>query len=187
MDGRPFEPQFDKVTEAVLTLIESAHEDVNFGETKLVKLLYYADCEAYRRFGKPITGLTYLHRQYGPYPEAWSSIKNSLTFHGDVEIQYQNPGLPYERHRWANKRSPKAGVLTAEETALLQEQVQRFTHFNGKDIVDYSHQELGWGSTEEFEPIPYALAGFSDPPFTQQDWDTARRIAANVVNRRTSV
>ena len=187
MDSQIFETQYDKIAEAVLTLIESSHSDVNFGETKLVKLLYYADCEAYRQFGVPITGMTYLRFQYGPYPEGWQTIRDILELDGAVEIQEQQPGLGYVRRRWVNQRSVKSGVLTAQETSILQAQVLRFEHFNGKNIEDYSHQELGWSLTEEREPIPYALAGFADPPPTQQDWNTARRIAADVVKRRTSV
>jgi uncharacterized phage-associated protein len=187
MDGRLFEPRYDKITEAVLTLIESSHSDVNFGETKLVKLLYYADCEAYRRFGAPITGMTYLHFQHGPYPENWQGTRSTLEFDGAVEIQLQQPGMGYVRHRWVNQRGVKAGVLTVQEVDLLQEQAKRFANYNGKNIADYSHQEFGWRLTEEYEPIPYAVTGFSDPPLTQRDLETARRIATDVVSRRTGV
>jgi hypothetical protein len=110
-----------------------------------------------------------------------------LEFDGDIEVQYQQPGMGYVRHRWVNQRGVKSGVLTAEETNLLQEQVNRFAHYNGRNIENYSHQELGWSLTEEYEVIPYAIVGYSDPPLTQRDLETARRIATDVVSRRTGV
>ncbi len=187
MNIRSFEPQYDKITEAVLTLIQDPHSDMNLGETKLVKLLYYADCEAYRQLGEPITGMTYLHYPYGPYPDNWQGIRSDLERDGAIAVEYQQSGMPHTRRRWVNLRNAKVGVLTPQETAILQKQVRRFERFNGNDIVKYSHQELGWSLTKEHEPIPYALAGFSDPPHTPDDWNTARRIAANVVSRRTNV
>ena len=187
MNGQPFESRYDKITEAVLTLIKSSRSDMHFGETKLVKLLYYADCEAYRRFGAPITGMTYLHFAHGPYPDGWQGIKNVLEFDGDIKIRRQVGITGYVRNRWVNQRSPRAEVLTAEEVGILQEQVKRFQGFNGTNIANYSHQELGWRLTEEYEPISFAIAGFSDPPLTERDLETARRIAANVVSRRAGV
>ena len=146
MDGQLFEPQYEKITEAVLTLIESSHSDVNLGETKLVKLLYYADCEAYRQFGAPITGMTYLHFPRGPYPENWQRVRSTLEIDGAVEIQYQQPGNGYVRHRWVNQRGVKAGVLTAQEVGLLQEQVKRFEGYNGRPSRTIPTKNLGGAS-----------------------------------------
>ena len=46
----------DKVIEAVIYMAEHSKADSYFGERKVYKLLYYADCEAYRQHGAPITG-----------------------------------------------------------------------------------------------------------------------------------
>ena len=189
MENRLMEPQHDKIAEAVLTLIESSEGDRNLGETKLVKLLYYADCEAYRQLGKPITGLTYLRYPHGPYPKDWQGIRETLEDDGDVVVRRppRHDIQTYVRNHWINQRSPKDGILTVEETEILQGQVKRFASFNGRAIENYSHEELGWSLTPKFEPIPYAMAGFSDPSITTEDLETARRIAADVVSRRTTV
>ena len=58
----------DKLSAAIVYLAQRSLHDDHFGETKLVKLLYYADCAAYHRTGEPITGTTYIRMDHGPYP-----------------------------------------------------------------------------------------------------------------------
>ena len=50
----------DKLSAAIVYLAQRSLHDDHFGETKLVKLMYYADCAAYQRTGEPITGTTYI-------------------------------------------------------------------------------------------------------------------------------
>ena len=54
MDAPTFDLRLDKLTEAVVYLVNRSQNDPNFGETKLVKLLYYADCAAYLQTGSQL-------------------------------------------------------------------------------------------------------------------------------------
>ena len=61
--------------EAVHYVIASTRPD-ELGKTKLAKVLFFADLDAYRRTGKPITEATYVKRQHGPMPEQlYTAIK----------------------------------------------------------------------------------------------------------------
>lgn len=187
MDAPTFELRLDKLTEAVVYLVNGSQNDRNFGETKLVKLLYYADCAAFLQSGEPITGVTYLRYPHGPYPRAWSTRKSAMELAGDVDIFSEELGIDVHRHRWITNRPVVPGILSPQEEAILKEQLERFANFNGTEIADYAHQEFGWILTEPGEPIPYDLAGLSDVPLTDEHIDLARRIAANAASRREEV
>ena len=182
MHEQTFDLRLDKLTEAVVYLVKGSENDPGFSETKLVKLLYYADCAAYLQIGAPITGVTYLRYPHGPYPQDWASHKDTMTEDGDVAVLPAELVGDARRHRWIAKRPSAEGILSAPEKAILSAQLLRFAGFNAAELEDYSHQEFGWILTEPGEAIPYDLAGLSNPPLTEALLDSARRIAANVAN-----
>ena len=186
MDVPTFDLRLDKLTEAVVYLVNRSQNDPNFGETKLVTLLYYADCAAYLQTREPITGITYLRYPHGPYPQAWAARRNAMTMAGDVDIFSEELGTDAHRHRWIANRPADSGVLSSRDETILNQQLERFSKFDATQIVDYAHQEFGWILTEPGEAIPYDLAGLSDVPLTDKNLETAKRIAANAASRRTA-
>ena len=187
MEVPTFDLRLDKLTEAVVYLVNRSQNDPNFSETKLVQLLYYADCAAYMQTGEPITGVTYLRYPHGPYPQAWAARKNAITTAGDVDIFSEEMGTDVHRRRWTANRPVASGILSPREETILNEQLERFADFNASQIADYAHQEFGWILTEPGQPMPYDLAGLSDVPLTDENFDAAKRIAANAASRRTTV
>ena len=176
-----------KFIEAVIHLCARSADDTDFGETKLVKLLYYADSAAYQGQGAPITGTTYLHFPNGPFPANWYTIKDGMERNGEIELQLETVAPGYERKRPVAKRDVRAGVLSTEETAVLDEQIERFASFNASDMVALSHRELGWRMTGDREPIPYESSRFSAPDRDDELIQEARRIAAEDARRRANL
>ena len=187
MEYQRFSLSPDKLAEAVLYLAERSASDPNFGETKLVKMLYFADCAAYARHGAPITGATYVHMEHGPYPQDWRATKERLVAGGLVrEIHTQTRG-GYRQHQLAANRQARAEILTAAERACLDLQLQEFAGFNAVDIEDYSHRILGWQETKTGEIIPYELSLFCQPTLTDEARERGRRIVAEYTEWRRSV
>ena len=182
-----FPQRQDKLAEAVVYLCQRSSDDPNFGETKLVKLLYFADCDAFEHSGRPITGSTYLHFQHGPFPDNWSAFKSRMESEGDITVTAESTPGGYERKRTIANRPFNPGVLSAEEVAALDRQLGRFATFNGSEIVGYSHRELGWRSTQLLEPIPYHASRFSAPVREDVLLGEARRIADEESRRRSTL
>jgi hypothetical protein len=61
-------------------------------------------------------------------------------------------------------RAADLECLSSTDRESLEAQVKRFVGFNAAGIEEYSHQEVGWLSTEDGQPIPYALAGVVSSP-----------------------
>ena len=182
MEGKiSFPLQWDKLAAAVVYLAERSRHDDAFGETKLVKLLYYADCAAFQRTGKPITGATYIHMEHGPYPENWQPIRRRLESEGAIRVIAENVAGGYQRHRAIAGASARAEALSDEECTFLNEQLRRFSDFNAAQIEEYSHDELGWHITTQGEVIPYETSGIRRPgPPDEETKARGRRIAKRI-------
>ena len=176
-----FSPNPDKLAAAAAYLAQRSLGDDNFGETKLVKLLYYADCAAYLRTGRPITGTTYVRLDHGPYPDNWRAVKQSLEHAGTIRVSHEQIPNGYSRQRWLPGQSAAADSLTEQERKFLDEQLHRFAGFNARQIEEYSHDEVGWRVTDQGQAIPYNLAGLRiPPPPTAETRARAQRIADDI-------
>lgn len=169
-----FEQDQAKLIEAALYLSELSIDDPDFGIEKLAKLLYYADCDAYVQFGEPITGTTYLHFPHGPYPANWYEVREQMERQGDVEVVYGSSGAAYQRYRLLPLRNSDLESLKPTDREILEAQVSRFAGFNAAGIEQYSHQDFGWLSTEDGQPIPYSLAGVASAQLSARDIQNSR-------------
>ena len=164
-----FEQDVEKLIEAAIYLCELSADDPEFGVSKLTKLLFYADFDSYLAYGEPITGTTYLHFPHGPHPENWHRVRQQMQHCGDAQVLYESAVAGYQEYRVLPQRSSNLELLTPNDRKTLEAQVKRFSSFNAAGIVQYSHQELGWRSTEDGEPIPYELAGVISPRLSARE------------------
>lgn len=177
-----FSPDPDKLAAAVAHLVQRSINDGNFGELKLVKLLYYADCAAYQRTGKPITGTNYIKMPHGPYPDQWQTTIRGLESSGTVRLSRESAGNAYVRKHWLPGENAATAALTEQDKRLLDEQLRQFAEFNGAEIEEYSHNELAWDATREREVMPYELSGIRRPslPPDAETVARGRRIAQRI-------
>ena len=187
VERQHFAQRWDKLTEAVIHLSQRSTDDPDFGETKLVKLLYYADCAAYEQGGAPITGTTYLHFPHGPFPENWYDVKDRMEADNAISVMEETTPDGYTRKRTLANRSVKPGVLSEAEISILDEQLEQFTGFNGSELAAFSHREIGWRMTTDREPIPYEVSKFSAPVPDEFLMKEARRIADEYAQRRANL
>ena len=191
-----FPLRWEKLAAAVAYLAQQSLRDDRFGETKLVKLLYYADCAAYQRTGEPITGTTYIKMPHGPYPDRWQTTICGLESSRTVRLSSESAGNECVRKRWLPGENATMAALTEQDKRLLDEQLRQFAEFSGAEIEEYSHDELAWDATREREVMPYELSGIrrpSSPPdaetvargrrIAQRIREEGRRVSRLVVDR----
>lgn len=75
------EVEFDAARMRALTLYvcRRCSRFQRFGTTKLNTILWYADFEHYRRFGRAITGATYVRQPDGPVARELSATLHDMT------------------------------------------------------------------------------------------------------------
>ena len=179
-----FPLEWGKLAAAVAYLTERSRNDEHFGFAKLVKMLYYADCVAYIRTGRPITGATYVHMPHGPYPDNWEAMLRRLQDERVIGILEEDIPNGQQRRRPIASVAVTNDALTEWERGFLDEQLRRFADFNAVQIEEYSHDEVAWRVTGQGRAMPYELAGFRMPgPVTDEVRKRAQRIADSIRER----
>jgi hypothetical protein len=153
---------FEKFKEMILYVAKQADKDDRCGKTKLNKLLFYADFEAYRRFGASISGQSYQKRQFGPVPVA---------FLPTVDAMVAERACAWARREYFDKqleklialRNPDLSAFSGEEVDVMCSVVERLWDLNATEVSDLSHRFPGWMAAEIGEEIPYETAFVGDP------------------------
>ena len=156
-------PQFDlddgKFADLMLYIAGQCKDDEYFGTTKLCKILYYCDFEAYRRFRKPITGATYVKMDRGPLPWGIYRTRRRLRSDGEATVNTVAIGNVYEDRLLPTADNIELGEnFDSHERSLIDEMIEKFRPMTGKEVSDHSHHEFGWKAVEIDEPIPYGAA-----------------------------
>ncbi len=142
----------------VLKLIEVIVFMCSFGgslKTKLNKLLFYADFYGFKRQTKSITGLRYIHLQYGPVPDNFDFVYAQLLKDGVLnkeEVSFSN-GFVGENFKAA--RETDWSLFNEDEREVMQLINRIFKDFSSSEIVDYSHKEKAYTDTSMRDVISY--------------------------------
>ncbi len=134
-----------------------AYKNDELLKTKLMKLLNYSDMLFYKENGISISGLKYVHFQYGPVPENVDILMGEITSNhvAHIEVFYENG---YEKHQVIPDQEEFKSVLSESEIAVLNRVYEKFKDFGSVDISNYSHKEKGYRSTKQGEIISYSYA-----------------------------
>lgn len=125
-------------------------------QTKLNKLLFYADFGFFHEHGVSITGSPYLAMQFGPIPQHYDWIEGDLAEGGDLsreEVFFRNgSGVVLKA-----QRQPDLSLFSADELAMLQRVAQELGGMTSRQLSERSHHEQAWIDTPARAMIPYEL------------------------------
>jgi len=156
--GYPAETESDlKLAELILYIARISEGDDTFGSTKLNKILFMADFEAYRKLGSPITGAEYQSLPHGPAPRRLMPVMEKLCESGSAAVRIEQR-FGYEQKRPIALREPDLSLFSADEIALVDRIVRLLWGFTARDVSELSHRFIGWQLAEQGEIIPYGLA-----------------------------
>lgn len=125
-------------------------------QTKMNKLLFYADFLFYREYAHGITGLSYVAHHFGPVPEHWDKVF-SLTDDINKEVILCQGG--YEGYVLTSEMSYDEASFTPQEIDILQRVADHFAPYSPRQISEESHKEDAWKDhIEGHKLIPYSYA-----------------------------
>lgn len=156
--GTEFNP--GKFKELILYLAEQSRDDPGFAATKLNKLLYFCDFEAYRRLGHSITGARYQKLEWGPAAREFLPLHEELLKDRWAHIERRRRG----EHEQVVTVSEGAdtGLFGEDELAVIADVIAELRPFDATGTSEISHRESpGWNAADEFEVIPYETARIS--------------------------
>jgi hypothetical protein len=174
--GVDFNPR--KFKELILYLAERSGDDPGFAATKLNKLMYFCDFEAYRQLGHSITGARYQKLEWGPAAIEFLPLQDDLLREQLARVEYRERGGHAQRVTVPLAPADESAFLP-QEIEVIKSVIQRLRPFDASGSSEYSHREsVGWNAVAEHEVIPYSTAIFSMRPVPAEDVERARRLAA---------
>lgn len=129
-----------------LFLIEKTQASILF----LNKLHFYADFLHFRKTGRGITGVRYVTLKYGPCPDDYKPLYDSLVAIGAIEKK--------DPHSFQALESSDFSVFDDEEKATLLLLADVIEKKGVKYLYDLSHKEKGFTETAECDFINYQFA-----------------------------
>jgi Protein of unknown function (DUF4065) len=116
------------------------------GATKLNKILWFADCLAYERLGRSLTGLTeYRRLDQGPVPHGLDNVLDKLAAQGVIARRIA-PSPGYPRKEFFSLQEPPLEQLDATEVDLLHIVIDYVRTKSAREVSDLSHDAL-WQET----------------------------------------
>ena len=154
---REFEWRPGRFKDVVLYVAEQLADDPTFGSTKLNKILYFADTNAWRFVGQPITGAVYQRNHFGPTAVEYVPMLREMEDQQLIEVHTERIG-DHDQERVATTGEYKAnmGQFSPDERAILDQVIGEFRAYSNTEASDESHtRSAGWLARDLGETIPY--------------------------------
>lgn len=161
---REYDPE--RLAELIMYVAQRSLGDTRFGSTKLNKILFFADFEAYRRTGQSITGATYQHLRQGPCPHQLLPVIEELG--GDVRW-VEHSTFPGTQRQLIPLRNARVDLFTGPEVAIVEEVLTELGPLTNFQVSQRSHETMAWRLTNKLDEIPYGTALLSSEPPTEDD------------------
>jgi len=121
--GSQFNPE--KLRQVLLYVAEKVGAKPNVGESAICKLLYFIDTGYQEKFGHSVTGLTYVHSDYGPTPtRSFTDVVGQMEASNELEIvstkHFNNTQKKYLPLRKADLQGLSANELDHVNTTLAR-------------------------------------------------------------------
>ena len=159
-----------KLKNIILYILEKCGGKPNLGETVLYKLLYFIDFDSFEITGRPLTGLNYVNRQFGPVPSTkeYCGVIEKMQSANQLKIFAQEYyGLTQKRYVALSNYEEDA--LSLREIKIIDSVINRLSDMSARKIEDYVHEDAPWKLTKDSQTIPYCLAYDRKAPYAQVD------------------
>lgn len=163
---REFELRSGRFKDLVLYISTVLADDETYGSTKLNKILYFSDTEAYRRLGNPVTGAEYQRNHHGPTAREYPPLIGELEREGYITVEKRRI-IDHDQDvvRPTGVVVPNMDQFSADERAIVDAHIEEFRHYTNKEASDESHKRVaGWIAMNLFETIPYRTSLLSLDP-----------------------
>ena len=174
-------PKYDegKFRELFLYVHARLAGDPSNGSLKSNKVLFFSDFIHYAAFGRPITGVPYIHRQFGPAPSGAKRVQKDLIESDDADLVVIGSGPAYQKMLFP-KRKPDLSEFTPEEISTVNMVLEALKDHTGHEASDFSHAWLAWKLTRMGEEIPYSWGLMYDGPVPDETFTFAEGLVQEI-------
>jgi hypothetical protein len=120
-----------------------------FGATKLNKVLWFSDTQAFGLMGKPITGATYIREKYGPVPKAMMPVRTELQREGAIRVVRED-----KLERVTALTKPDMQPFTFDEMAIVDWWIEHIATYETATSISAKSHDYTWQIAEMGEALP---------------------------------
>lgn len=138
-----FKPKPDKLVDTMLYL---ASKGIELSQYQMVKLLYLADREHLRRFGRPISFDKYVAMQFGPVASAAYDL-----LRGKKALGIDPTDLPFERRKHDKiifvehpKRDIDRTIFSRSDLVVLDQTVEEYGDKSFDQLYKITHEHFAY-------------------------------------------
>jgi Protein of unknown function (DUF4065) len=139
----------DKFKQLVHYVIWKAGKRDWFGSTKLNKVLWFSDTQAFALTGKPITGATYIRQKYGPVPKAIMPVRSELQREGAIRVFHEG-----KVKRTTATSAPDMRSFASSEMAIIDWWIEHISSYHTAATISDKSHDYTWQIAEMGEEIP---------------------------------
>ena len=152
--GNPSDSAMPKFKQIILNALHFGGDtgDGKITKTKLAKLVYLADFAWFYYHDQAMSGLSYRCIQRGPVPDDYFRAIDDLFDEGLITIQQSGAAFMI-----AANEAPSRSSLKDEEVKLIQKIAKKWKDKPTSDIVEFTHNQNPWKSTEQGRTVSYEL------------------------------
>ena len=162
----------ERLREMILYVSERANAAPRWGKTKLNKILWRADFEAFLERQVPVTGRAYQRLPNGPAPVEMAPVLAEMINAGLVSIDHAVISAGIIEERIVPNEKPNLRFFSADDLRFVDEAISYLWSDTAADVSRDSHG-IAWKSRADGDPMPYELAYLSD---RQLSIDLARKL-----------
>ena len=140
----------------------------NLDRIVLFKLLYFSDFNNYEIYKKSISGETYIRKRMGPVPSHFTSAIDELI--DECKIN-ETSKLVINYRKYSCLKEPDLSLLSIKELQVIDDTINRISHFLSKEIREYLHGDISWRLASEGEPLNYESVFYRDHKYSVRDYD----------------
>lgn len=142
-----------KLAQMLLYVAHRLRGDKWNGKTKIHKIMFFSDFEAYRLAGRSISGEHYVKYDQGPFLPPMEGTVAKLT---QANLGAWAPPNEWNEIQLIPQRTEvNTDLLSEEEVAIIDATVERFWGWTARAVSNLSHRMFGWMTTRNGHVIPY--------------------------------
>jgi hypothetical protein len=150
-----FNMNYQKAVEAVLYILSQFKEE-GLNTYNLLKMIFAADKYHLNKYGRPVTGDTYIKMNYGTVPSViYEYIKQdpmALSTIADKECPFFN-----KEHNTFPKREYKPEFLSESDEEALNYGKKEYENLTFNQVKEKNHDEKCWVETGMNMPVDFEL------------------------------
>jgi len=159
----PLPGQQRRVKELILYVSKRCADAYFFGAIKLNKIIWKADFSSYAARRKPITGLEYRRRVFGPALYAMLPIHREMLSDGQIKVERRDFGDGIIEQRTIVLVEPDLSLFDVDDIGFVDSAIEYYWDKTGMESSDDSHG-AAWRTRLDGDPMPYETAFLSDEP-----------------------